>query len=69
MINIELNNTNLHNLEILKDLLQKDTKSIINEALEEYFITQQKKILEKSIENENAQTNLSYEEFWDDIEL
>lgn len=42
---------------------------MINEALELYFETEQKKLLEKNLENENAMTNLSYDEFWDDLEV
>jgi len=69
MININLTDENIQNLELFADIVQKDKESMINEALEEYFISKQKKILEKSIEDENALTNLSYDEFWDDIEI
>ena len=69
MININLTDENIQNLELFADIVQKDHESMINEALEEYFISKQKKILEKSIEDENALTNLSYDEFWDDIEI
>ncbi len=69
MIKIKLTDDNRHNLELFTQLLKKDENSLINEALEEYFINQQKKLLEKNIENENALTNLSYDEFWDDIEV
>jgi len=69
MIKTILTDDNLQNLNLFMQLLKKDENSLINEALEEYFITQQKKLLEKNIENENALTNLSYDEFWDDVEL
>ncbi len=69
MKNIILTDENLQNIELLTQLLNKDKNTLINEALEEYFINQQKKILEKKIENENALTNLSYDEFWNDVEL
>jgi hypothetical protein len=69
MLNVKLNNENHQNLEFFQDLLQKDTNTIVNEALEEYFLHQQKRVLEKKLEDENALTNLSYNEFWDDIEI
>jgi hypothetical protein len=36
--------------------------------LEEYFIKIEKELLEKTLEDENALTTLSYEEFWDGLE-
>ncbi len=69
MINTILTDDNTHNLELFTELLEKDNDTLINEALQEYFINQQKKLLEKKIEKENALTNLSYDEFWGDVEL
>jgi len=42
---------------------------MINEALEEYFLQEQKKLLEKNLEDENAMTNLDFDEFWDGIDI
>jgi len=66
---IEISADNMQNLELFKQILKKDESQIINEALEAYFIEVQNKLLEKNIADENAMTNLSYDEFWDDIEL
>ena len=66
---ITINDYNLENLETFEELLKKDKSTLINEALELFFETEQKKLLEKNLEDENAMTNLSYDEFWDDIEL
>jgi hypothetical protein len=68
-MNISLNADNYENLSTFNEILKKDESTIINEALELYFEMQQKELLEKNLENENAMTNLSYDEFWDDIEL
>lgn len=65
MKNIELTDENSQNLETFKPLLNKDTSEIINEALKQYFIDETEKL--KDINN--SQTNLSYDEFWDDVEL
>ncbi len=68
-LDFTLNRDNLENLENFQEILQKDMSSIINEALEEYFIKEQKKLLEKNLEDENAMTNLDYDEFWDGVDI
>ena len=67
--NFTLTSDNLENLQNFAEILKKNTSTIINEALEEYFINAQKKLLEKSLEDENAMTNLDYDEFWDGVEI
>jgi len=68
-MNITINPDNYENLTNFKEILKKDESTMINEALELYFEHEQKKLLEKNLEDENAMTNLSYDEFWGDIEL
>ncbi len=68
-MNISINADNYENLTNFKEILKKDESTMINEALELYFENEQKKLLEKNLEDENAMTNLSYDEFWGDIEL
>ncbi len=68
-LDFTLSRDNLENLENFQEILQKDMSSIINEALEEYFIKEQKKLLEKNLEDENAMTNLDFDEFWDDLDI
>ncbi len=66
---ITINNDNLENLQNFGEILKKDMSSMINEALELYFEAEQKKLLEKNLADENALTNLSFDEFWDDVEV
>ena len=66
---IIINEDNLDNMDSFKEILKKDESTIINEALEVYFQAQQKILLEKNLDNENAMTNLSYDEFWDDLDF
>lgn len=68
-MNISINQDNYENLENFKEILKKDESTMINEALELYFDEQQKGLLEKNLENENAMTNLDYDEFWDGVDL
>ena len=67
--NFTLTSDNLENLQNFAEILKKDTSTIINEALEEYFINEQKKLLEKNLADENAMTNLDFDEFWDGVEI
>ncbi|UCN00417.1 hypothetical protein LCX93_00450 [Sulfurimonas sp. SWIR-19] len=66
---ITINDYNLQNLETFTQILKKDESTLINEALELYFEEQQKKLLEKNLADENALTNLDYDEFWDGVDI
>ena len=65
MKNITINEENLQNLEAFKTLLNKDENSMINEALELYFRDEAEKLQALK----DSQTNLSYDEFWDDVDI
>ena len=65
MKNFELTNENIQNLEAFKSLLNKNENTIINEALELYF----KDEAEKLQALKDSQTNLSFNEFWDDVDI
>jgi len=64
-----LNTDNLENLQNFSEILKKDYSTMMNEALEDYFIAAQKQMLEKNLGDENALTNLDFEEFWDDVDV
>ncbi len=66
---IKINDYNMQNLEAFSELKKTDISTLINEALEEYFVNEQKKLLEKNLADENAMTNLDFNEFWDDVEI
>ena len=65
MKNIELTDENRQNLEAFKSLLNKDENTMINEALELYFRDEAEKLQDLN----HSQTNLSYDEFWDDVDI
>ncbi|MEO1953770.1 MAG: hypothetical protein ABGW74_03605 [Campylobacterales bacterium] len=69
MENLIINQINGENLENFSEILKKDKSTIINEALELFFEQEQKKLLEKNLADENALTNLDFDEFWDDVDL
>ena len=65
MKNFEFTDENLESLELFKGLLNKDENTMINEALQLYFTEESKKLKEI----DSSQTNLSYDEFWDDVDI
>ena len=66
---IEISANNAENLLAYSQMLKKHPNVIINEALEEYFNNQHKKMLEKNLNDENVLTNLDYDEFWDGVDI
>ncbi len=68
-IRIEFKQTTIENLQAFSKILKKDINTMLEEALEQYFQSEQEKLLEKNQDDENAMTNLDYDEFWDGVEL
>lgn len=68
-INFELKASVVEELQIFSKLLKKDPNMILNEALQLYFESEQKKLLEKNLDDENAMTNLDFNEFWDGMDI
>lgn len=66
---IELKHTTVENLKSFSEILSKDINTMLEEALEEYFESQQQKLMEKNLFDENAMTNLDFDEFWDDLDI
>ena len=46
------------------ELLKKDTSTMLNEALEQYFEAK-----DEELARQDPMTNLSYDEFWDDLDI
>jgi hypothetical protein len=68
-IKIEFKESTVENLQLFSQMLKKDINLILEEALEQYFDSEQKKLMEKNINDENAMTNLDFDEFWNDVDL
>ncbi len=65
----KLNQETIENINTFSQILKKDVNTILNEALEQYFEAEQQKLVEKNQEDENALTNLDYDEFWDGVDI
>lgn len=64
-IRIELKSDKVESLKFYAELLKKDINTMLDEALELYFIEEQEKLTAK----ERSETNLDYDEFWSDVDL
>ena len=68
-IKIEFKQSTVENLELFSQMLKKDVNTMLEEALEQYFNAEQERLMEKNINDENAMTNLDYDEFWDGVDI
>ena len=68
-IDFTLKPETIENLQAFAELLKKDVSWILENALEEYFAKVEKELLEKSMADENAMTNLDYDEFWEGVDF
>jgi len=68
-IKLNFKQSTIDDLLGFSEILKKDVNVIIEEALELYFETEQKKLIEKGIEEDASMTNLDYDEFWDGLDI
>ena len=68
-IDFILKHETIENLQAFAELLKKDVSWVLENALEEYFAKVQKELLEKNMADENAMTNLDYDEFWSGVDF
>jgi len=68
-IKINFKQSTIDDLIGFSKLLGKDVNVIIEEALELYYENEQKKLMEKGIDEDASMTNLDYDEFWDGLDI
>lgn len=68
-IKLNFKQSTIDDLLGFSEILKKDVNVIIEEALELYFENEQKKLIEKGIEEDASMTNLDYDEFWDGLDI
>ena len=68
-LKFELKSSMVEELEAFSQILKKSPSEILNIALEEYLVKQQEIMNKKNQADENALTNLDYDEFWDDLDF
>lgn len=68
-IKIEIKEDKLKSLEFYAEFLKKDINTMLDEALEQYFKAEEKRISAQNTHDDGALTNLDYNEFWDDVDI
>ena len=68
-IKINFKQSTIDDLIGFSKLLNKDINIMIEEALEQYYMNEQKKLIEKGIDEDASMTNLDYDEFWDGLDI
>ncbi len=68
-IKIEFKQNTVEDLQAFSEILKKDINTMLEEALEQYFESEQQKLMEKNQNDESAMTNLDFNEFWDDVDI
>ena len=56
-------------IEAMSQLLKKSPERVLEEALDLYLKQERDKQLEVELEEHKKETDLSYNEFWDDMDL
>ena len=68
-LEIVLKSETIEMIELYSKILSKSPSDLVEEALQTYFSAIQAKMAQESMIDDNAQTNLGYDEFWDGVEL
>ena len=56
-------------LQAYAELLDKSPSTILKEALDNYFQQADKMILEKSMKEKDPDTDIGFDEFWEDLDF
>ena len=68
-IHFTLSPDRIESLKTYSELLGKDYHTILDEALGYYFDEVERQLVEQQGEGSHAATHLSYDEFWDGVEV
>jgi len=68
-IDIKFSQSTIDDLVAFSKILNKDIDTMVQEAIEDYLVKQQQKLMEQSLYDDNAMTNLDYDEFWDGMDI
>ncbi len=66
---MQLDANMIEKIEVLAGLLKKSPEKVLDEALDLYLKVEREKQLEVELDEHKKETNLSYDEFWDDLDF
>ena len=68
--NFKLSHKTVENLQLYSSILDKDVNTILEEALDQYFKETQEKLEDSNtLGSDHNNTNLDYNEFWDNVDI
>lgn len=68
--NFELSHKTVEDLQLYSSILNKNASTILEEALQLYFEKEQEKLeASNTLGSEHNNTNLDYDEFWDNVDI
>ncbi len=66
---MQLNQSTIEKIHAIAALLNKRETEVLDEALDLYLQHHREKQLEEELEEHKKETNLSYDEFWGDMDF
>lgn len=66
---MHLDTKTVEKIEVLAELLKKSPEKVLDEALDLYLKVEREKQLEVELDEHKKETNLSYDEFWEDLDF
>ena len=66
---MNLDSKMIEKIELLAELLKRSPEKVVDEALDLYLKVEREKQLEVELDEHKKETNLSYDEFWDDLDF
>ena len=66
---MQLDETMIKKIEALALMTHQSPEEVLHEALDGYLEAQQTKLIEEELERKRKETTLSYDEFWDGVDI
>ena len=66
---MQLDVKTIEKIEVLAELLKRSPNKVIDEALDLYLKVEREKQLEDELSAHKKETDLTYDEFWDDLDF
>ena len=66
---MQLNAKMIEKIELLAELMKRSPERVVDEALDLYLKVEREKQLEDELNAHKKETDLTYNEFWDDLDF
>ena len=66
---MQLNANMIEKIEVLAEMLERSPEKVLDEALDLYLKVEREKYLDGKLNAHKKETDLSYDEFWGDLDF